>query len=271
MSKYLLVLVGLLCVEQTLAQSVIHVPEDYLTIQAAINAAQPGDKVYISPGWYVENLVITKPIELIGAGRSSTFIRAHDPTHPVVLVEIEEGEVVVEGLCIRRGEAGILYQGHGALKVWGCTLAENGSAGIAAFGQALKLEGVFLYDNAMGLLLGSLSGSAELMTCDLVENLLAGIVLMTGGVVTITDCTVGLGGFGVEVASQECGWEEEPGEGTRLAGLVEVRGEGNRVHSVVRAFCPSGPGAPWPAGFHDLGWAEIVSQVVELHDRDSAL
>jgi nitrous oxidase accessory protein NosD len=45
----------------------IEVPKDYQTIQAAINAAQPGDLILIAPGIYKENLTIRKSIELRGA------------------------------------------------------------------------------------------------------------------------------------------------------------------------------------------------------------
>lgn len=52
----------------------ITVPDDYSTIQQAVNAANPGDTVYVRAGMYFENLAISKPISLIGAGAGSTKI-----------------------------------------------------------------------------------------------------------------------------------------------------------------------------------------------------
>ena len=54
--------------------SVIRVPEDYPTIQGAINAAEPEDTISIAPGTYHESLVIDKPLTLVGRkGSSTTF------------------------------------------------------------------------------------------------------------------------------------------------------------------------------------------------------
>jgi parallel beta-helix repeat protein len=39
---------------------VIRVPGDYATIQAAVNAAEPGDKIQVASGVYCEHVVITK-------------------------------------------------------------------------------------------------------------------------------------------------------------------------------------------------------------------
>ena len=44
---------------------VLSVPGDYPTIQGAINAANPGEIVRVSPGVYNENLILSKPVSLI--------------------------------------------------------------------------------------------------------------------------------------------------------------------------------------------------------------
>ncbi len=47
---------------------------DYTTIQAAINAAIPGDTIYIWAGTYPENIVVNKQVTLIGNGTINTTI-----------------------------------------------------------------------------------------------------------------------------------------------------------------------------------------------------
>lgn len=57
---------------------VLHVPKDYSTIQAAVDAALPGEKIIVAPGEYA-GATITKPIELSGAGEH-TKITSGSPT-----------------------------------------------------------------------------------------------------------------------------------------------------------------------------------------------
>lgn len=65
----------LLC-SQPIAAAQLEVPGGYATIQAAINAAASGDIVNVAAGTYLEQLTITKPLTLQGAGQSSTIIQS---------------------------------------------------------------------------------------------------------------------------------------------------------------------------------------------------
>jgi len=57
-----------------LYHSILHVPGDYSTIQAAINAAKRGDTVRVHAGTYNENLTLKVGVGLIGDGVSSTIV-----------------------------------------------------------------------------------------------------------------------------------------------------------------------------------------------------
>jgi len=50
---------------QNAAGALIRVPADYATIQAAIDAAEPGDVIQVSAGVYAENLILNKPVSLV--------------------------------------------------------------------------------------------------------------------------------------------------------------------------------------------------------------
>jgi hypothetical protein len=90
--------------------TIIGVPGDHSTIQAAINAAADGDQIVVSPGTYVEN---------INFGGKNIILRSTDPTDPsVVAITIIDGNdagsvvtfsgtegttCVLSGLTIRNG------------------------------------------------------------------------------------------------------------------------------------------------------------------------
>src|SRR5689334_25067542 len=58
------------------AGRVIVVPRDYPTIQAAVDAAAPGDTINVRSGTYTEQLVIAKDLTLHGAGTGATLVKS---------------------------------------------------------------------------------------------------------------------------------------------------------------------------------------------------
>jgi len=66
--------------------STITVPDDYSTIQEAINHASDGDTVFVKAGTYNESVIINRTASLIGENRETTIIQAAAPTKYGVLV-----------------------------------------------------------------------------------------------------------------------------------------------------------------------------------------
>jgi parallel beta-helix repeat protein len=56
------------------APATIIVPDDYPTIQAAINAASDGDTIFVKNGTYYENVIVNKSLSLFGESRDSTIV-----------------------------------------------------------------------------------------------------------------------------------------------------------------------------------------------------
>jgi nitrous oxidase accessory protein len=79
----------------------ITVPDDYLSIQDAINNAVAGQTIYIKKGTYVENPVVNKSVSLVGEDRRTTVI---DVTAGL---KVESNNVTITGLTIYDGWQGI--------------------------------------------------------------------------------------------------------------------------------------------------------------------
>ncbi|MCP3754006.1 nitrous oxide reductase family maturation protein NosD [Streptomyces sp. TBY4] len=77
----------------------IVVPRDHPTIQAAVDAASPGDRISVRAGVYREQVVIGKNLSITGAGDGKTTIQAPSTLTPGedggnAIVEIHEGASV---------------------------------------------------------------------------------------------------------------------------------------------------------------------------------
>jgi parallel beta-helix repeat protein len=74
------------------------VPDNYPTIQEAINNASSGDTIFVRKGIYTENIVINKSITLIGEDRESTII---DGGATGNVISIKASNVTINGFTIR--------------------------------------------------------------------------------------------------------------------------------------------------------------------------
>jgi hypothetical protein len=84
----------------------IRVPNDFSTIQAAVDASSTGDTVCVGPGTYPENVRIEHPIRLAGSGPTKSIIvgQGNDST----VMTDQDGSVdnfLIEGFQIRGADA----------------------------------------------------------------------------------------------------------------------------------------------------------------------
>jgi hypothetical protein len=93
-----------------LAQQQLLVPQNYATIQAAIDAAAAGDTVLISPkpGAYAENLSINADIELRGSETARVILESGEEGDAgTILTVTGTGDVTIRNLTFNRGQTGI--------------------------------------------------------------------------------------------------------------------------------------------------------------------
>jgi Right handed beta helix region/Phospholipase_D-nuclease N-terminal len=114
----------------------IRVPQDFATIQAAVDHAKPGGMVLIAPGVYRESVTVTTPyVTIRGIDRGRTIIDGGAERANGIQVFAADG-VAIENLTSRNN----LHDGvswHGVHGYWGryLTAYDNGGSGIAAYGS----------------------------------------------------------------------------------------------------------------------------------------
>ncbi|MDP8240375.1 MAG: choice-of-anchor D domain-containing protein, partial [Candidatus Hatepunaea meridiana] len=110
---------------------IINVPDDYETIQIAINAAQDGDEIIVAPGEYYESIDFSgKNVSIIGNpdDPEEVTIDGSDNARVVTLANGESNDAVLNGFTIRNG------------------IAESGS-GISCSGASPTLLNLIVEDN----------------------------------------------------------------------------------------------------------------------------
>ena len=164
---------------------ILHVPDDYETIQAGIDAASDGDTVLAASGTYYENINFN--------GKSISVIGDQDRPENVVIdgggngsvVEIVGGEVILEGFTIRGGRndvgGGLLCRSRANACLRNLIITENAcmsspfyGAGIYAIdGSIITAEECIISQNSGSDLGGGLfcvSSSLSFVNCDFSSN-----------------------------------------------------------------------------------------------------
>ena len=85
-------------VAQPAEAEMIIVPVQYSTIQAAVDAATPGDTIQVLNGTYYEGVHINKSLNIVGESPIGAVIDGH--------VEINANNVQFKGFTVRGGTGG---------------------------------------------------------------------------------------------------------------------------------------------------------------------
>lgn len=107
----LMAIVWILAINQTEATSpinisfnqtskTIRVPEDYPTIQMAVDSANPGDTIFVYNGTYKEHIIVNKTLTLTGQNKTTTIIDGNGTGTPLTIIA---PNVTVTEFTIRSG------------------------------------------------------------------------------------------------------------------------------------------------------------------------
>src|SRR3954470_22623043 len=81
---------------------------DFTTIQAAVNAASPGDTINVGPGEYDEDVTVNKQVTIIGSGTDANPAVGSTVKGPIgpgpggSTFQVTAGGVVIDGFRITR-------------------------------------------------------------------------------------------------------------------------------------------------------------------------
>lgn len=94
----------------------------FSTITAAVSAASPNDTIDVAPGTYAEDVVIGKPLSLVGANRNNTIIDATGLPNAIYIDGLDNpglSEVSVTGFTAENANfEGILVTNGSFITVW---------------------------------------------------------------------------------------------------------------------------------------------------------
>jgi parallel beta-helix repeat protein len=88
----------------------IIVPDDYLTIQEAINNANERDTIFVRNGTYHEHVLVDKTVSLTGENKNTTII---DGNQAGTVVTVTADNVSINGFTIQNGEIGLDLNSNG--------------------------------------------------------------------------------------------------------------------------------------------------------------
>jgi hypothetical protein len=187
--KLLFAIIGLaiLHLTSTLPAADRRVPDDYLTIQAAINASADGDRIIVAVGTYDENVDIGKSVTLTSTDPddpnivANTVIDAGGSGSAIKFSETVTTDCELRGFTITGGYRGGVDCQGGNVTVRNCifrdNLCYNGSGkggGISndSFARLTVIDSIFIRNTASGYGGGIFSdlGPLVVIGCEFIQN-----------------------------------------------------------------------------------------------------
>jgi Right handed beta helix region len=117
----------------------LSVPQNYATIQAAIDAAPEWAIIRVAPGVYREALQIDKPLDLVGSGAGATVIQIDDDNTSAITVE-KTHDVIIKNLTVQGGLYGILIDFSRSVQITSSAALNSSRAGIRALSSSIDVE-----------------------------------------------------------------------------------------------------------------------------------
>jgi nitrous oxidase accessory protein len=160
------------------AASTIIVPDDYSTIQEAINNAADGDTISVKAGTYYEHVVVNKTVSLVGEDSATTVVDANGTG---CCFSISRGYVNITGFTIRKSggvyaqDAGVWIEGIGHCNIFGNNVTENDFFGMSVWGSSSNNITSNSVTKTKGISIHVIAGSNNTVSFNRIEDYYCGI------------------------------------------------------------------------------------------------
>jgi len=171
---------------------------DFLTLNDALKRAAAGARVRVRPGVYHEEMIIDKPIEIVGEGAlEEIVVRATRSSCLSMRADAATvSNLTLRGQALRGGIGGEGFFAvdirHGRLLLQNCDISSDSLSCIAIHGPTAEPvirrcrvhhgvdSGIYVFDRARGVV----------EACDIFENSNVGVALTGGARTSVTNCHV---------------------------------------------------------------------------------
>jgi len=152
-------------------------PEGFATIAEAVKRADEGDVIFVSEGFYSEQVNIEKNISLIGEGADLVILTYAQTGHTINISAENDTTTLIEGLTITaKGGWGITIADGGSATIRNCTITRcsAGAISLSTSSSIVRLNqltennaGVIYLNNDQGSIIsnniirGNISGSGD--------------------------------------------------------------------------------------------------------------
>ncbi|MGZ4863395.1 MAG: right-handed parallel beta-helix repeat-containing protein [Halobacteriota archaeon] len=129
----------------------------YQTISAAVKAANAGDTILVSPGTYIENIIVNKPLNIVSTnGAQPTVVQASDSSKEVFL--FGSSDISVQGFTVTGGNKGVSFGSSNCI-LTNCIVNGNEFGVYLASATSNSVSNNNLNGNGFGIYLDGSSGN----------------------------------------------------------------------------------------------------------------